>query len=169
MIEHSRGMILVTTLIMLALIASLLFSVMQGTWLYQKLARQTRASHTNFYALEAAASHLEHIGFKQPASNCLKKTNDLNQAIMALRSGQGCTLNYKQKTYYYAVADLGVFACLKINTQVSHHWLLAVTAPDSGHEVLSMRIATPSGKRKKVCAEPSEINAGVLSWRYLVD
>ena len=167
--ERSRGMILLTTLIMLALIASLLFSVMRGTWLYQKLTRQTRASHTAFYALEAAASHLEKVGFKQVASNCLKKTKNLNQPVMLLRAGQGCILNYKQENYRYAVADLGVFACLKIKTQASHHWVIAIMAPELGHEILTVRIAKPAGKRKKACSESSEINAGALSWRYLTD
>jgi len=86
-----------------------------------------------------------------------------------LRSEQGCVLNYKNKTYRYAVADLGVFACLRIHTQASHHWTLAVTAPDLGHEILSIRVAKPAGKRKKVCPAPSEVSAGVLSWRYLAD
>ena len=113
MMVRSRGMILLTTLVMLLVIASLLFSVMQGTWLYQKLTRQTRASHTNFYALEAAAFHLESIGFKQLSSGCIKRTKDLNKPVMMLRAGQGCAFNYKQKTYRYAVADLGVVACLK--------------------------------------------------------
>lgn len=169
MMDRSRGMILLTTLIMLALIASLLLSVMRGTWLYQKLSRQTQASHTNFYALEAAALYLENIGFKQISSHCLKKTKDLNQPVTILRSEQGCDLNYKNKTYRYAVADLGLFACLRIHTQASHHWILAITAPDLGHEVLSIRVVKPAGKRKKVCSHSSEINAGVLSWRYLID
>lgn len=162
-------MILLTTLIMLALIASLLFSVMRGTWLYQKMMRQTRASHTSFYALEAAAFHLEQSGFKDISSNCLKKTKDLNQPIIVLRSGQGCVLNYQAKTYRYAVADLGVVACLSINAQVSHHWVIAIMAAEYDHEILSVRVAKPAGKRKKICSAPSEIKAGILSWRHLVD
>jgi len=169
MIERSRGMILVTTVIMLLLIASLLFSVMQATWLYTKLTRQTRASHENFYALEAVVSYLEQTDLKQMSSSCLKRSKDLNQPVEMLRKGQGCILNYKQKTYRYAVADLGVVACLKIQAQASHHWMLAVTAPDLGHEILAVRMVTPVRGRKKVCDVSSEVNAGVLNWRYLVD
>tara|TARA_R110002126_G_scaffold17798_2_gene68886 strand:+ start:60182 stop:60670 length:489 start_codon:yes stop_codon:yes gene_type:complete len=160
--ERSQGMILLTTLIMLALIASLLFSMMRGTWMYQKLARQTRASHEAFYALEAAASHLEHLGFKHVSTSCIKKTKDLNQPLHSLRLEQGCVLSYKHQTYRYAVADLGVRVC-------SHHWLIAVAAPALGHEILSIRVARPINKRKKACITSTEINTGILSWRYLAD
>lgn len=167
--ERSRGMILLTTLIMLALIASLLFSMMRGTWIYQKLAKQTHKSHDAFYALEAVASHLEKSGLKHIPKKCINKTNDLNQPVSILHSKQGCELNYKHHVYYYAIADLGVFACLKIKAQASHHWSLAVTAPEVGHEILAIRVAKPAGKRKKICKASSEINTGVLSWRYLAN
>jgi len=160
--DRSQGMILLTTLIMLALIASLLFSMMRGTWIYQKLARQTRASHEALYALEAAASHLERLGFKHVSKSCIKKTKDLNQPLRTLRLEQGCVLSYKREAYRYAVADLGVLAC-------SHHWLIAVTAPELGHEILSIRVARPINKRKKACITSAEINTGILSWRYLAD
>ena len=167
--ERSRGMILLTTLIMLALIASLLFSMMRGTWIYQKLARQTYASHAAFYALEAAAQHLETLEFRHIPKSCVKKTNDLNQPLSILRSEQRCVLRYKNQAYQYAIADLGVFTCLKINAQASHHWSMAITAPELGHEILSVRVAKPAGKRKKLCKTSSEIKTGILSWRYLPD
>ncbi|MDF1684234.1 MAG: hypothetical protein P1U36_06210 [Legionellaceae bacterium] len=167
--ERSQGMILLTTLIMLALIASLLFSMMRGTWIYQKLVRQTRASHEAFYDLEAAASHLEKSGLKNIPKSCIKKTNDLNQPLSILRSEQGCVLRYKNQVYYYVIADLGVFTCLKIKAQASHHWSLAITASELGHEILSLRIAQPAGKRKKICKVSSEISTGVLSWRYVAN
>jgi len=169
MMKGSRGMILLTTLIMLTLIALLLFSVMRGTWLYQKLVRQTQAAHTHFYALEEVAAYLETINFKQHSHSCLKKTRDLNQPVEFVRGQQGCVLQYKHEIYRYAVADLGVFACLKISAQASHHWMVAVTAPKRGHEILSVRVARPAGKRKKICSISSGINTGILSWRYLVD
>ncbi|NCT57817.1 MAG: hypothetical protein GW760_08950 [Legionella sp.] len=160
--ERSQGMILLTTLIMLALIASLLFSMMRATWIYQKLARKTQASHAAFYALEGAAQHLLALDFKRISKICIKKTRDVNQPLSILRLEQGCELSYKNQAYRYALADLGVFSC-------SHHWIIAVTAPELGHEILSIRVATPVSKKTKACKTVSKIDTGVLSWRYLAD
>lgn len=160
--ERSQGMILLTTLIMLALIASLLFSMMRGTWIYQKLARKTRASHEAFYALEGAAQHLMALDFNHISKRCVNKKRDVNQPLQLLRLEQGCELSYKKQVYRYTLADLGMFSC-------SHHWILAVTAPELGHEILSMRVAKSISKKTKKCRASDEIITGILSWRYVAN
>ncbi|MDF1827591.1 MAG: hypothetical protein P1U39_04880 [Legionellaceae bacterium] len=159
--ERSEGMILLTTLIILALIASLLFSMMRATWIAQKLARQTRETHAAFYALEGAAQHLIALDFKHlTKKKCIKKTRDVNQPLQMLRIEQGCEWRYKNQVYRYALADLGVVSC-------SHHWLIAITASELGHEILSTRVAKAINIKTKNCKNATKIDTGVLSWRYL--
>jgi hypothetical protein len=135
--------------------------MMRATWIAQKLARKTRASHTAFYALEGAAQHLIALDFKHWAKNsCIKKTRDVNQPLQLLRLEQGCEWRYKNQVYRYALADLGVVSC-------SHHWMVAITAPELGHEILSIRVARPIIKKTKICKTVLKIDSGILSWRYL--
>ena len=91
---------------------------------------------------------------------CIKKTRDVNQPLKLLRLEQGCEWRYKNQVYRYALADLGVVSC-------SHHWMIAIAAPELGHEILSIRVARPIIRKTKICKKVPEIDAGVLSWRYL--
>jgi hypothetical protein len=56
--KQQQGMILLTTILILGLLAAMVFSMQRGLWLYAKLHQKTLAHHHALHQLEAVALKL---------------------------------------------------------------------------------------------------------------
>ena len=140
--ERSDGMILMTTILILSLLAALVFSMQRAMWLHMKLHQKTCATHKAFEALETEALKLVR---GSPKTQCLSDVLDVNHAVLMLQTGHGCVVSHHKAKYRYWLNRLGY-----ADKQV----VLAVHAVLHPDVMLSVRF--------------SDIK-GVMSWRYLID
>ena len=136
------GMILLTTILILSLLAALVFSMQRAMWLYTKLYQKTCATHQAFEALESEALKLARGSLR---THCLSDVLDVNHALLMLKAGRGCVVTTNKIKYRYWVNRVGYS-----DKQV----ILAVHAVLHPEVMLSLRF--------------SKIK-GLMSWRYLID
>ncbi len=143
--QSNRGMVLLSTLFMLLLIATLMCSMQKATWVYAKLNTRIKASHDALHAFETATQSILNLSNTHEKA-CTNLTPDINDARAKLTMGQGCIWREGGEHYHYWWSDLGVG-----DEKALRHWLLTVK---HAHQFLTVRIT----EQKKV-----------ISWRYLVD
>lgn len=160
---------MLTTLVMTALIAIWILSLLQMVLLLQQANQQLVQQHQAFYRLESQASRLLSLSSIGSWHKCLSRSQDPYQ-MMAQFNQNGCRLTAGIDSYRYLITDLGVMPCLQIVTgdtlQASHHWLLTIANQDGMG--FQWRVATP--EKNVLCLDfgtSSQIQAGILSWRYL--
>ena len=160
---------MLTTLVMTALIAIWILSLLQMVLLLQRANQQLVQQHQAFYRLESQADQLLYLTSVQRWQKCLSRSQDLSQMIAQLDQ-DGCRLMAGGDVYRYLITDLGVMPCLQIVTgdqlQASHHWVLTMANQDGMG--LQWRVATP--EKNVLCSDfgmSLQIQAGILSWRYL--
>ncbi|MCH9755860.1 MAG: hypothetical protein K0U37_01545 [Gammaproteobacteria bacterium] len=141
-LRRTRGMILLTTILILGLLAALIFSMQRAMWLYTKLHQKTCAIHQVFEALEAEALKLV---LSSPKTLCFSNILDVNHAALMLKAGHGCAVVENKMSYRYWVNDLGY---------VDKQMALAVQASVRPNAILSVRFSKTKG---------------LMSWRYLID
>jgi hypothetical protein len=144
--QRIGGMVLLSTVLMLLLMAALMCSMLKATWLYTRLNAHAKASHEAYYALETTALALLHPSVGKLDAACSSQTPDVNHARHMLQTGHGCVKVEHEVVYQYWWSDLGLDADAS-----DRHWLLAV---QQAHRQLLVRI---SGKKE------------IVSWRYLID
>ncbi len=166
--RRAAGAVLLTTIIMVAVLAIAVLSLMQAVLLYAKASSHVAINHQEFYQLEAAA--LE-IGFSKQAAvaPCLVRKSSQNEIIKQLLRDDGCVKMVGQRQYHYLVDDLGEHPCLQILRDKlpvgSHHWLISVAT--ATHVILQLRMAKPETTSECRQVEKRIIYEGVISWRYL--
>jgi hypothetical protein len=144
--QRMDGMVLLSTVLMLFVMAALMCSMLKATWLYAGLSTRTQASHKAYYALETTLLTLLHTSVGMHDTACSSQTRDVNHARYMLQTGHGCVKVEHDVVYQYWWSDLGLDAHAS-----DRHWLLAVR---QAHRQLLVRIS-----------EKKEI----VSWRYLID
>lgn len=148
---------------MILLVTLLVLSQMKMLFLYIKLSNQIQEQHQDLYQLEAAALKLSRTMGNE---SCLRKDENINQMVDQVLNHQGCEWFDDNRQYNYLINDLGLYPCLQINNNSSHHWLLTIATASTHPLVLQLRIAEAG--QKKICKgiEPRSIPAGVITWRY---
>jgi hypothetical protein len=144
--QQTKGMILLTTILILSLLAALIFSMQHAMWLYYKIHQKTDAIHQAFEALEAEAFHLGGNGLQVTANaNCLSENLDVNYLLFKLKSGHGCMVIENKKKYYFWINKLKAY---------KKQWIIGVQSATDPHRVILLRFSEPKG---------------LISWRYLTD
>jgi hypothetical protein len=101
------------------------------------------------------------------SENCSIQETNPNTSINFLKNKQGCVLKFEQHLYFYTLQDLGLFPCLKIGNQSSHHWQLTLFENNLMPKILQLRIANPDQFLACIKYLSRAIKPGVQSWRYL--
>lgn len=161
--SHMEGFVLLTTFLMLSLLALLVVANMKSVSLYFKMSNHLISSHQDFYRLEAVVNE---IGISH-LHDCVSSEQDPNRLLEQLRQVQGCDLALFHHTYHYIVSDLGISPCLQINLNSSHHWLISVIDVVLQSHSLQVRVALP--EKQGICLEEKSrlITGGIVSWRHL--
>ncbi|MDF1646517.1 MAG: hypothetical protein P1U61_06025 [Legionellaceae bacterium] len=98
----TRGMILLTTILMLSLLAALVFSMQQAVWVYTRLHLKTCMTHRAFEALEQEVFKLIRQ-IDSTKKNCLSTALDVNDAVRQLKAERGCIVTTDKIKYRYWV------------------------------------------------------------------
>ena len=166
--NRQEGAVLLTTLGMIVIFTTIVFSMMQALSLYIKISYRIAATHDALYQLELIA---QKIFLEKIDDNCVLTGVDMNQIVSIIKSHHGCQWLDNKKQYDYLMDDLGLFPCLPIIVDktlvASHHWIITVTSPASFQAVLQLRIAKPSTIVSCNGRDVHPINKGIISWRYL--
>lgn len=169
------GYTLIMVLLVNLLLSLIILSGMQTLFLYGKMSNQVLISHQQFYQLESVASILvERSAEANISSNCIVNAEESAH----LRGGlflhqRGCSIVVNRQRYHYVLMDLGLYPCLSILSRdtlySSHHWLINVVMAGKLQQSLQLRLALP--EKKIDCMLPIQhiINAGVISWRSIVE
>ena len=138
-------MILLTTVLILSLLAALVFSMQRAMWLYMQLNQQTALSHQAFDALEKEAFKL--LDNKKNAFNtsCSSQVLDVNHALLMLKAGDGCVVTEDHIQYRYWLNQLDAS---------SKQWVIGVQVAFNSSAKILLRFSSAKG---------------LMSWRYLVD
>ncbi|MDI9817606.1 MULTISPECIES: hypothetical protein [unclassified Legionella] len=174
-VSHSRereskqeGIILITTIIILALSTILMLTGMQILSLYYKALNQTVEKEDVAYGLEAQANQLALRDWQTGTDRCLVNEKTPDEIAWLLKNRQGCELLYEGHRYTYLVEDLGLFPCLQtMINEVGHstrHLRISVLG-DKG-AFLQLRVARAAPLIS--CSEDIiYLKPGVISWRYV--
>lgn len=167
--KQENGMILLTTLSMMAIIAMLVLSLMQSVFLYIRVTNALETQHETLSQLEAVAKEL--IEGNHP-SDCVLSLKNFNQINDLLLKKKGCSKRHNHQQYHYLINDLGTFPCLQITADSkqyfgSHHWLITVANELTPVSILQLRVAKLTKEGGCELEETRIIKEGVLSWRYI--
>ncbi len=166
MSRQSSGLVLLTTLTMIAILVMLTLSLMQGVILYLKASHQLVVRHRSFYQMESVFKRLDLTN-----QACVIKNKTANQLVDLVIAGQGCTMIEGAQTYVYLVDDLGLYPCLQLtlNSVIngSHHWLITFADDESPKHVIQVRMAKYAETIPCDGVESRRINQGVISWRRM--
>ncbi|HBI21345.1 MAG TPA: hypothetical protein DDY37_01955 [Legionella sp.] len=159
-----KGVVLLSTMAMIAVMSLLVLSLMQSVLLYMKANNQLIRQHQVFYAME---SLINKLSLTEPG--CVIYSKSPNELIDQVVAHQGCTHKDNQREYTYVIEDLALYPCLQIETagviQGSRHWLITIATTALPHVVLQVRIALPAETKPCLLTTMHQIQAGVLSWR----
>jgi hypothetical protein len=139
------GMILLTTLLCLGLLAAMLFSMQRAMWLFTALHQKTQQHHAELQALEATAMHV----LKQPNTEkkCRSNQVDVQYAMLQLQQTLGCEVSLAGAQYRYWLNQLGYR-----DKQV----VLAVQAVSNSELILSVRYSSTQGIMTRWYIYPSD-------------
>ena len=153
MTVRAEGMVLLTTLMMITLVAEMVMSAMRAVLLLEKVNQRLALTHQAFYEFDAVLE-----GILEQAS-----THTLSACI-----NTPCQWLQGTHTYSYEVVDWGIFPCLRLliheQTVASHHWQLTVHSMYPTALTRVVRIATRGPLRSCTSSIFARISKGVLSW-----
>ncbi len=166
----SKGFVLFTTILMLAMVTLLILSLMQAVLLYVKAGNQITKRHQAFYQLETVTHLLWHSHLEHHDSQCTVEDKSPNEVLGLLQHHHGCEKVFGQQAYLYLIEDLGSFPCLRIELHhqiwSSHHWRLTVMAKMPPYATLQLQFSKPVSLQ--ACdGHAVIIREGVVSWRHL--
>lgn len=139
--RHEQGMVLVTTMVMVMMMAWLVLSLLQAVFLYGKSSHHLTDGHQIIQEMEAIGNRPDF------------------QHALACQTGR----------YQCSMTDAGVFPCLLImqdgELYGSRHWQVMIRDPES-NRFLQIRFARP--EKALACKEDItiRISAGVIGYRY---
>jgi hypothetical protein len=129
--SKQAGLVLLTTIMVIGLLALLTLSQLQLLLLDFKVLSLASKKQQGFWTLEIAANKL--IGNIDLAEQgaCLLREKDPNTVINLLKNKKGCPLTHEKQRFYYLIEDLGVFPCLQtqLNDKIysTKHYVLVFT------------------------------------------
>ena len=166
LLSRMQGIVLLTTMMMIAILTMLVLSLMQGVFLYIKSCNQIVTNHDVIYQMEAIAGKLE-----LSTSACIVRNKNVNQLVEQLAENGGCLFDEGARQYKYVLADLGLYPCLQINLDEtlygSHHWLITIKTVQPPNMIVQLRFATIAKATVCELSTVHRIKPGVLSWRKM--
>lgn len=164
--QKQKGIVLLTTVLILSLLSLLILSQMQMVFLHSKALNQIVKKHRVFYELESEAKR---IAFREQEGRCLISEQDPNEVIHLLQKKQGCSFRHKKQDYAYLVEELGVFPCLQTRyhneTYSTQHLRINIRATGRYSAFLQLRVAKLAKLENCQLDKPSFISLGLQSWR----
>ncbi|MGQ3888218.1 hypothetical protein ACQUW5_04180 [Legionella sp. CNM-1927-20] len=170
---QQRGIILLTTALVLSLVILLLLAQIELITLHQK-------AHNQFITRAQVLQHLENLAFqlvdkinyKGGSLPCVIDKLDPNKVINLVKKQQGgCFITDSKFTYNYVIEYLGPFNCIRIksnsDTYPTNQWRLTIALLSSQTSILQLRFANINFLKFKNCKQQVIIKPGILSWRYL--
>ncbi|MBA2709739.1 MAG: hypothetical protein H0U57_03995 [Tatlockia sp.] len=162
------GIILVTTVMLIALLTLMTLSQLQIFLLNSKVYNLERNKQKDFRILENAANKIvRQIDLKGQGS-CVVPENLFN--IFNNLSKKGCLLTYKNQQFYYLIEDLGVFPCLhsKKGKQLysTRHYRLSLQSKKT-KAILQLRQASLANLEDCPLKQQKDTLTGLISWRYI--
>ncbi len=165
--RSQRGVVLFSTLLMIAVISLLVLSLMQAVLLYMKTCNQLIHQHDVLHEMESVIQRLD-----LARSDCVVHQKTPNELIDQMVAHQGCTHTEKDRVYTYIIGDLGPYPCLPIETpnglQGSRHWLITIATASLPNTLLQVRLSMPEKTQACLRSAPHPIHAGVLSFRKVL-
>ncbi|MDX2346308.1 MAG: hypothetical protein QNK11_05515 [Legionella sp.] len=141
--RHACGMILLTTIILLSLLAALMFSMQRALWLYTKVHQKTYAYHEAFNQLEAVAFKLGENGLNTAKISCFSEVSDVNHALLMLNAGRGCLVTKNNTRYQYWINQM---------KPQKKQWVIGVQLEADPKTQIILRFSKTKG---------------LMSWRYI--
>jgi hypothetical protein len=143
--QHTRGMILLTTVLILSLLAALIFSMQRAMWLYAKIHQKTDAAHQTFEALETTAFKLLDNRLNLSKTSCFSEALDVNDSLSQLKLDRGCMVVENKKKYHFWINKLQLY---------QKQWIIGVQSDIYPNHRMILRFSEQKG---------------LMSWRYLTD
>lgn len=167
-ITPQKGMILLTTLLLISVMSLLILSQLESVFLYYQASNRFIAKQQLFHQIEAQANKLV-LAKVWAKKGCEQEKTDPQTIAALLKNKRGCFLTNKNQSFFYLVEDLGLFPCLQSHldsqNKRTHHWRLSLLAAGERAAFLQLRIAQPDSSSP--CDRLQLIKPKVISWRYL--
>jgi hypothetical protein len=163
-----QGLILVTTLLLLALLALFTLAQLQFILLDYQALNAVREKQQALWELESLTGQLVNTVDLTTPGPCLLKSQDLNKPLDLLVKQQGCRLDKGKKRFYYLFEDLGIFPCLQLRLkqrlQSTQHFSLSIRAAKQT-PLLQVRFARPIALQTCEAGKVNQGHIGLLTWR----
>lgn len=160
--QSQAGFILITTLLLIGIIAGFVLSAMQDLHAFTKEFLDLDSQYSTMMHLENTARAIIVANKNTP---CLRTQDNPNAILAELKRG-GCTYQADKLTFTYLIEDLGLQPCL-----------LTQIAPPLGAHMFRLTIALNNDFLQISWAERSKIEPcsnyalriepGIKSWRFL--
>lgn len=156
------GVVLLTTVTILALLALIMLHEWQLVFLHNRMITHLKSRTQAFDDLENLAGML-----MKDQVNCATVNGEPDD-ILAQLPKTGCVRNWQGRSYRFLMEDLGLFPCLQIKKQTgsfsTRHWRLSLS---DGLQTLQLRFVVPDTPSGCVRHAPIFLDEGLVSWRYL--
>ncbi|MDP1602621.1 MAG: hypothetical protein Q8M03_05095 [Legionella sp.] len=169
--KKQKGMILINTLLMISVIALIVLSQVQLIFLQFRAMNELISRHQAFRQLEAAANQLITGSMQGLNQRCLVPRRDNNDIVDRIKHKEGCALSINKKQYQFFIENLGAVPCLEItiNDQLytTRHQRFTVALMSNKPLILQIRMASAGDYIMCDSRQSTQIQPGILSWRYL--
>lgn len=182
-ISKQSGIIVLLTLIILTVLTMFMLHILQDFFLYSKNFNQWNKNREKIHQLEYIARQLLLLPVQH---NCIINASNANEVIKQVKQ-RGCTFVPIQNTkteqekdeykYTYLIENLGIYPCLrkrigKIWYSTTHLRINIIaqryhSAKEQYYSFLQLRIAQTTNLLNCDAQQITQLNATVLSWRYL--
>ncbi|MBA4696526.1 MAG: hypothetical protein H2069_03925 [Legionella sp.] len=165
--NRQEGVILISSLLILTVLASLLLTNMQSSLLSRRALNQWMHKTHTLAAIEGKAIHILSTPIKK---GCFTEALSPNAIMTVLQQKQACALISGNETYYYIFENIGLFPCITLpcgtKTCGTFHRRLSVFNPKND-AFLQIRLAEPVAHSSCEAQVHRPIKGRVLNWRYL--
>src|SRR6202012_3348089 len=111
------GIVLITTMMLIALLALFTLSQLQLFRLNIQALNLVKAKHQAFSMLETAADKIVQNITLSKQEECIFSEQDPKDLNDLLSNKKGCVLTYEKQVFYYFIEDLGFFPCLQAQVE----------------------------------------------------
>ena len=164
-------MILLSTILMLMVLALLVLSQMQLVMIYYQANNQLLNSHRVLRLLENEAHKVVSARSERWQASCVFHSDNPNGIILQIRHGKGCSLLIDKEPFAYLIEELGVYACMQSVREnklySTHQWRVTVLALGNHSQVIQLRFARLAPPLSCDPEKTVYLKPGILSWRYL--
>ncbi|MBA3537603.1 MAG: hypothetical protein H0T84_13515 [Tatlockia sp.] len=170
-VSKQAGLVLLTTIMVIGLLALLTLSQLQILLLDFKAISMASKKKQDFWTLETAANTVLRNIALEGQESCLLSEKDPDVVINLLKNKKGCPLIHEKQPFYYLIEDLGVFPCLQVlidnKIYSTRHFRLSIHSAEKHAAILQLRHARI--EKLVICDnnEPKQSKLGLQSWRYL--